>query len=134
MLQKRRRGDCSVVILLLLAMVAGGWFILQRRDHNRRTSPEFLNQIRKIAVTISEAKETHPDGKKQVYVQLKNDSDRVFEGKIVVYSREINGVILDRTTLNFISLPPGDSSMQTAWLLRSAIRPDYQYEIDGKFK
>jgi len=134
LLRKRRRGDCSVVILLLLAVTVGGWFYLQRRDFNRRTSPEFLEELKKLTLTLSGTKETRPDGKTQVYVVLKNGARRTFDGKIVVFSREISGVVLDQTTLTLMPLSPGESMTLIAWLRKSAIRPDFQYELDVEFK
>lgn len=131
---KRHRGDCSVVILLLLATIVGGWFYLQRRDFDRKTSPAFLEELKKVTVTLSETKETRSDGKTQVYVVLKNGSARTFDGKIVVSSREINGVVLDHSVLTLMPIRPGESSTLIAWLRKSAIRPDFQYELDVRFK
>ena len=134
MSRKRHRGDCSVMILLLLAIVVGGWFFLQRRDFDRKTSPEFLERLKHVNISSIEAQETRPDGKTQVYVTLKNGSGRAFDGKIVVISREINGVVLDQSSLVITPIPAGNSSTLVAWLRKSAIRPDFQYELDVKFK
>ena len=134
MTPKRHRGDCSVVILILLAVIVGGWFYMQRRDFERKTSPAFLNQLKNVAITLSEAKETRSDGKTQIYVTLKNGSGRIFDGKIIVYSREINGVILDRTSLTIMPVSNGGSITMVAWLRKSSIRPDFQYELDVTFK
>lgn len=130
---KRHRGDCSILILLLLAMIVGGWFLLQRHDFDRKTAPAFLDMVKKVDISLSEAKETRPDGKSQVYVTVRNGSGRILDGKIVVTSREINGVILDRTTLNIMAVAPGSSTTLVAWLRKSAIRPDFLYELDVKF-
>lgn len=122
------------MILILLAVIVGGWFFMQRRDFERKTSPGFLNQLKKVSVTLSEAKETRSDGKTQVYVTLKNESGKIFDGKIIVYSREINGVILDRTSLTIMPVSKGGSITMVAWLRKSSIRPDFQYELDVTFK
>jgi len=132
--RKRHRGDCSILILLLLAMVVGGWFFLQRRDFDRTTSPAFLEQLKHVNISLTEAKETRSDGKTQIYVTLKNGSGRAFDGKIVVYSREINGAVLDQASLAIMTVPPGGSSTLVAWLRKSTIRPDFQYELDVEFK
>jgi hypothetical protein len=132
--RKRHRGDCSILILLLLAMVVGGWFFLQRRDFGRKTSPAFLEQLKHVNISLTEAKETRSDGKAQVYVTLKNGSGRAFDGKIIVYSREINGAVLDQASLTIMPVPPGNSSTLVAWLRKSAIRSDFQYELDVEFK
>jgi hypothetical protein len=132
--RRRHRGDCSILILLVLALVVGGWFYLQRRDHERKTSPEFLEELRKVTIALSEMKETRPDGKVQVYVSLKNGSGRTLDGKIAVFSREINGVTLDRAILTLMPLAPGESTTLVAWLRKSSIRPDFQYELDVNFK
>jgi len=131
---KRHRGDCSIVILILLAVIVGGWFYMQRRDFERKTSPVFLNQLKNVTITLSEAKETRSDGKTQIYVTLKNGSGRIFDGKIILYSREINGVILDRTSLTIMPVSNGGSVTLVAWLRKSSIRPDFQYELDVSFK
>jgi len=131
---KRHRGDCSIVILILLAVIVGGWFYMQRRDFERKTSPVFLNQLKHVTITLSEAKETRSDGKTQIYVTLKNGSGRIFDGKIILYSREINGVILDRTSLTIMPVSNGGSVTLVAWLRKSSIRPDFQYELDVSFK
>jgi hypothetical protein len=122
------------VILILLAVIVGGWFFMQRRDFERKTSPSFLNQLKKVSVTLSEAKETRSDGKTQIYVTLKNGSGKIFDGKIIVYSREINGVILDRTSLTIMPVSNGGSVTMVAWLRKSSIRPDFQYELDVTFE
>lgn len=134
MTPKRHRGVCSVVILILLAVIIGGWFFMQRRDFERKTSPAFLDQLKNVSVTLSEAKETRSDGKTQIYVTLKNGSGRIFDGKIILYSREINGVILDRTSLAIMPVSNGGSVTMVAWLRKSSIRPDFQYELDVNFK
>jgi len=122
------------VILILLAVIVGGWFYMQRRDFERKTSPVFLNQLKHVTITLSEAKETRSDGKTQIYVTLKNGSGRIFDGKIILYSREINGVILDRTSLTIMPVSNGGSVTLVAWLRKSSIRPDFQYELDVSFK
>jgi hypothetical protein len=122
------------VILILLAVIVGGWFYMQRRDFERKTSPVFLNQLKNVTITLSEAKETRSDGKTQIYVTLKNGSGRIFDGKIILYSREINGVILDRTSLTIMPVSNGGSVTLVAWLRKSSIRPDFQYELDVTFK
>jgi len=122
------------VILILLAVIVGGWFYMQRRDFERKTSPVFLNQLKNVTITLSEAKETRSDGKTQIYVTLKNGSGRIFDGKIILYSREINGVILDRTSLTIMPVSNGGSVTLVAWLRKSSIRPDFQYELDVSFK
>lgn len=132
--RKRHRGDCSILILLLLGLVVGGWFFLQKRDFERKTSPAFLEELSKVSITLTQMKETRPDGKVQVYVNLKNGSSRTFDGKIAVFSREISGVVLDRTVLTLMPLGPGESTTLVAWLRKSAISPDFQYELDVNFK
>ena len=122
------------MILILLAVIIGGWFFMQRRDFERKTSPAFLDQLKNVSVTLSEAKETRSDGKTQIYVTLKNGSGRIFDGKIILYSREINGVILDRTSLAIMPVSNGGSVTMVAWLRKSSIRPDFQYELDVNFK
>lgn len=130
----RHRGDCSITILLLLAIVVGGWFYFQRRDFARKTSPELLEQFQKVQISLTATKENRPDGKAQVYVNLKNGSRKVLDGKILVYSREINGAILDRASLTLMPLSPGDSTTMVAWLRKSSIREDFTYEVDARFK
>lgn len=132
--RKRHRGDCSAVILLLLAVVVGGWFFLQRRDFDRKTSPEFLNQLKNVTVTLTQTKEIRPDGKVQLYVTLKNGARSMLEGKILVFSREINGVVIDQASLTIMPVSPGGSATMITWLLKSAIRPDFQYEMDVNFR
>lgn len=132
--RKRHRGDCSILILLLLGLIVGGWFFLQRRDFERKTSPAFLEELRKVTITLSEMKETRPDGKVQVYVSIRNGSGKTLDGKIAVFSREISGITLDRAVLTLMPLAPGESTTLVAWLRKSTIRPDFQYELDVAFK
>ncbi len=122
------------MILLLLGLIVGGWFFLQKRDFERKTSPDFLEELRKVTVTLSEMKETRPDGKVQVYVSIRNGSGKTLDGKIAVFSREISGITLDRTVLTLMPLAPGESATLVAWLRKSAISPDFQYELDVAFK
>jgi len=130
----RHRGDCSITILLLLAIVVGGWFYFQRRDYARKTSPELLEQLQKVQISLTATKENRSDGKIQVYVNLKNGSRKVLDGKILVLSREINGAVLDRASLTVMPLSPGDSTTMVAWLRKSSIREDFTYEVDARFK
>jgi hypothetical protein len=132
--RRRRRGDCSILILLLLGIVVGGWFFFQRRDFERKTSSAFLEELKRVTVELSEGNASRPDGKAQIYVNLKNGSNRAFEGRIVVLSLEISGIALDQATLTVMTLPPGGSTVLTAWLRKSSIQPRFSYEIDGRFR